>query len=338
MAQLSGIARRFVGTALADDPVVLSARRDRLVVGFGDIVLKVHVRGTDAAHLAARLAIAADPRLGGVLLAPLPIPGATLAGLAARVGDRYVSAWPAGVGLGPGELDDVPWEQVAAMLAQMHAPSALAAASASAWASAGHLVPPAVVCRRLERAVGRLATLDDPLAEEILQAHATLPAWVRWAPMRARVGRAALVHGDWHLGQLLRVGGAFLRIIDIDDIGVGDPAWDLARPAAWYAAGLLAQQAWERLLGGYSEAGGTAFPPGADPWVTLDGPARALAVQYAATAVADRACYGEPLDEAADAFVKCCRRMVRLRSLDAGHVGRLPTSPEVSVSRSVGSA
>jgi predicted trehalose synthase len=43
-----------------------------------------------------------------------------------------------------------------------------------------------------------------------------------------------LVHGDWHLGQLGRRGEHWV-LIDVDDLGVGDPAWDLARPAGFWA-------------------------------------------------------------------------------------------------------
>ncbi len=67
---------------------------------------------------------------------------------------------------------------------------------------------------------------------------------------------ALLTHGDWHLGQLVRRDRRLL--IDVDDLGVGDPAWDLARPAAWYAAGLLEPAVWDRFLGADQASGGPA--------------------------------------------------------------------------------
>jgi aminoglycoside phosphotransferase (APT) family kinase protein len=91
-----------------------------------------------------------------------------------------------------------------------------------------------------------------------------------------------LVHGDWHLGQLGRLSAATPWLfIDIDDLGVGDPAWDLARPAGFWAAGLIPDDDWAAFLQSYREAGGPAVPPG-DPWSVLEPFARAAVIQAAA--------------------------------------------------------
>jgi aminoglycoside phosphotransferase (APT) family kinase protein len=125
-------------------------------------------------------------------------------------------------------------------------------------------------------------------------------------PLRPRV----VCHGDFHLGQLVRhpaPDGSWL-LIDIDDLGLGDPAWDLARPAAWFACGLVPAGEWGRLLGAYQATTGTA---GSDPWSALDLPARAITVQLAALSVA-RACGGgDGLDEDDAALLDACARMSR---------------------------
>jgi aminoglycoside phosphotransferase (APT) family kinase protein len=227
-----------------------------------------------------------------------------------------------------------PWEPAAELLARLHATPATAAAPDG--------LPPSGGTRRVARAIARLraaAPGDDPHAATVLRAYATLPGWIRaGAPgpsggqgSAARPAEAAgepegtggrpegtgcrLVHGDWHLGQLVRLGGDW-RLIDVDDLGTGDPAWDLARPAAWFAAGLLPSKEWERFLAAYREAGGSAVPPTGDPWAALELPARALTIQTAALGVAAAARAGggtgRPLDSDEEALVAACGRIVTL--------------------------
>lgn len=96
------------------------------------------------------------------------------------------------------------------------------------------------------------------------------------------------------------------RLIDVDDLGLGDPAWDLGRPAAWYAAGLLPPADWRRLLAGYGavEDGGL--------WLRLDAPARAFAVQGAAQALLRADAAGTELDDEGVALVEACGRIAGL--------------------------
>jgi hypothetical protein len=98
-----------------------------------------------------------------------------------------------------------------------------------------------------------------------------------------------ITHGDWHLGQLGQLpgpdGAGRWRLIDVDDLGWGDPVWDLGRPAAFWAAGLLPDAEWGTFLGAYRTAGGPAVPPEpADPWPALDAVAQASIVVAAAGA------------------------------------------------------
>ncbi len=124
-------------------------------------------------------------------------------------------------------------------------------------------------------------------------------------------GSVALCHGDFHLGQLVRypAAGGRWRLIDVDDLGTGDPAWDLARPAAWFAAGLLPAGDWHRLLHAYQAESGTA---GEDPWPALDGPARVLTAQCAARALVRDAASGRPPDTEDEALFMSCLRIAAL--------------------------
>ncbi|WP_443080579.1 phosphotransferase family protein [Streptomyces sp. PTD5-9] len=284
-------------------PETLADRADGTVVRSGPVVAKAHAPGAPAAELLARLALAGHPRLTGILLAPLrPRPVAPPAALH----DRLVTLWPHGEPVDPGDPDAAPWTEAAALLAALHRtppPASLA-------------LPPMRGPAKTALAVARMraARPGDPATAPVLAAWRRLPAWARdEAAPPARRSRF-LCHGDLHLGQLVRhpaPHGPWL-LIDVDDAGTGDPAWDLARPAAWYAAGLLPPDVWPRFLDAYRAAGGPAVPAEGDPWAALDVPARALTVQTAALALAKSAAEGRTPDEAERTVIDACARIAAL--------------------------
>ncbi|MEU0107366.1 MULTISPECIES: aminoglycoside phosphotransferase family protein [unclassified Streptomyces] len=267
----------------------LADRPDGIVVRHADTVAKAHPPDTDPTELTGRLTVAT--RHPGILLPPLDPAPVDLHG-------RLVTFWPYGTPVDPDDPDAAPWEAAATLLAHLHrtpAPDGL---------------PPMRGPVKAARAVARLREAGPhPAAAPVLRAWHTLPPWARAeAPMP---DTATLCHGDLHLGQLVRhpaPAGPWL-LIDVDDLGVGVPAWDLARPAAWYACGLLPADEWSRFLTAYREAGGPAVPADGDPWPALDTPARALTVQTAARAVAKAVAAGRPLDEVEQAVVDACDRM-----------------------------
>ncbi|WP_308377926.1 aminoglycoside phosphotransferase family protein [Streptomyces sp. ISL-98] len=309
VAQLPPPRRPRKGTAdpcACPHPDVLADRPDGMVVRHGDVVAKSHAPDTDLTALAARIATAAAPPLAGILLPPLPVPAAKT-GFTTLLHGRPLSLWPYGAPVDPEDPDAAPWEDAATLLARLHA------------VAPGKLrpepLPPMRGPAKAARAVARMraAAGTHPATASILRAWAGLPAWARdEAP--APKNRIALCHGDLHLGQLVRhpaPDGPWL-LIDVDDMGLGDPAWDLARPAAWYAAGLLAPDVWDRFLGSYRAAGGTAVRPEGDPWPQLDVPARALTVQTAALALAKSAAEERPLDEVEEMMIEACVRIAAL--------------------------
>ncbi|HEX2286828.1 MAG TPA: phosphotransferase [Mycobacterium sp.] len=224
------------------------------IVVDGDVVYKLHRPGTHPRALTVRLAIAAQ---SDCLLSPL-------ATAPERIGSRLRTRWPRVETVVP-QPECVPWLQAGHLLARLHREPI------------PQRVPPHGWPQRLRRAVDNLRANPN---DTIRRAAAGLPdtVWRAGSPDRP----TTLVHGGWHLGQLgRRTPTDPWVLIDVDDLGVGDPAWDLARPAGFWAAGLIPDDDWTTFLDAYRDAGGPALPEG-DPWPVLEPFARAAVVQAAA--------------------------------------------------------
>ncbi|GGV06795.1 aminoglycoside phosphotransferase [Actinomadura cremea] len=264
-------------------PETLYDRHGVLVVRVGDVAVKAHQPDRDVGpEFLQRIRLAAA--LPHLLLGPDGPP--------LDAGGRTVTVAPYGEPVDPAR--DLPWAEGARLLAALH--RVPVPDGAPSWGRP----------QRVARLVGRLGS--GPAEDAVRRAFAGLPAWIRGEAAEPSRPVERLVHGDWHLGQMVRVRDGW-RLIDIEDLGRGDPAWDLARPAALYCAGVLRPADWERFLDAYRAAGGPAVPADGDPWTTLDVPARSLAIQIAATCVQSARKGDRPLDGSEEAMVDACRRM-----------------------------
>lgn len=277
-AWLAELAGAFGGTG---DLAVTVTRSGALIGYAGPVVVKVHEPRTDPLLLRTRLRAAAHPCLAQLLARPIT------AEVHPTPDGRSATIWPRLETLRADD-DEQPWTVAGALLGRLHQVDPGAVAQ----------LPDANPTLRLEQALRHLPqTARRPLLHRV---GAAILSEV--APTDHR----NLTHGDWHLGQVGWATGGDLRLIDIDDLGFGDPAWDLARPAGFWAAGLLADQDWDQFLTAYRRTGGPAVPSAGDPWPRLELPARATVVLAACRAVAHPR-PGE--DDAVEALLEACARM-----------------------------
>ncbi len=251
-------------------------------LGFGiDDVVKVHPVRTDQNALSARVEAAAAVPLRPWLVAPLTT---TLGSLPGE--HRLVTLWPRVSVLDPDEDEQLPWASIGAHLAGLH--------RVSPTTGLPHHGGVARVERALYRPALRLPMMRA-LGERLVRELAEGPA-----------RHTGLVHGDWHLGQLARMPQGW-RLLDVDDLGMGDAAWDLGRPAGFWATGVLGDADWAAFLAGYRAAGGPAVPPAGDPWPTLDLPARCAVFVAACREL--RQTHSGHSGSTAEALIRACERM-----------------------------
>ncbi|MDR1834040.1 MAG: aminoglycoside phosphotransferase family protein [Propionibacteriaceae bacterium] len=245
----------------------------------GGVVVKVHAPGTRRADLTARLAAIEAVELDRVWLLPLsgrPLPAPD---------ERLATIWPRATLVST--VEDPPWEDAGALLARLH--QADARRLPKLPAHGGVL--------RFERAVRAARGISaEPwlgeLGEGLLR---------RFHKSKLKY----LVHGSFHLGQL---GHPLLsrpwRLLDPDDLGLGDPAWDLARPAALFRLGRLPEGAWSRFTRAYQAGGGPALPQGADPLDALADVAQASLLITAVHSLTNIGAHSKPTT---DAFLDAIR-------------------------------
>ncbi len=289
---------------------ITPTRSGALIAVLPELVVKVHQPRLDDGLLAARVGLAASTDLAPWVLAPLrPDPVALPPEVALALGGpwRRASLWPRVHVLDPDQAE-LPWATAGRLLAGLHRSGVPQGAPVNGSAE------------RLDRALTRLAGLDGPDTAAVRAAGmAVAEDLAHESP-----GLGALVHGDWHLGQLGRLGAVGQlgvegqlgiegwRLIDVDDLGTGPPALDLARPAGFWAAGLVPDAAWVAFLEAYRGAGGPGVPSAGDPWPALDPYARAAVVVAAARVLAEQdpgGSRGGPADTTGPALVAACRRM-----------------------------
>ncbi|WP_018160630.1 hypothetical protein [Smaragdicoccus niigatensis] len=282
----TGIDEQLIARAASlgavGSPTVLVRRRDAVVIRVGDVVVKAH-RADDPLELQRRLEVARTS-LSNVFAAPLGNwPGSSP--------DVVLTAWPAGEPVDPELSDEAPWEHAGRLLALLHDSFPI-----------GADLKPATSVDRVRSAISVLA---QSAVSATAEGRGILSAASQLGELEIGAASRRIIHGDFHLGQMARFPGRGWLLLDVDDLGFGDTRWDFARPAAWFAIGLIEGRQWQTLVESYREAGGQAI----SSWSEIDRFAQAFTVQAAARAVVKADLEQRSLTEAEREFVGACARI-----------------------------
>ncbi len=117
-------------------------------------------------------------------------------------------------------------------------------------------------------------------------------------------------HGDFHLGQIVFVqeqGKDSVRFIDFDTICHSIPEWDLARPAALFAAGVLPAHLWQSFIESYAGHKFIYNFNEKELWSNLDIPAKVMIVNLATIAVNRARLADENLEDSELQLIETCK-------------------------------
>ncbi|MCX6116367.1 MAG: hypothetical protein NT027_02405, partial [Proteobacteria bacterium] len=202
-----------------------------------------------AQSISSRLKTIEDPSFCSVYLQP------ALHTQTAFLKDVVVTYWPNANTISPNELTNEIWREIGALLAMLHSIPCSQSNSTSTCSVETLL---SEVNQKLELCFGKLTSESDNFLHLVTVAE----AWrcIIFADDFSQriidivMGNKTWAHGDFHLGQIVRVcqdDQESLRLIDIDTLSPSAPELDLARPAALFAAGILPGDVWTSFLDSY---------------------------------------------------------------------------------------
>jgi hypothetical protein len=117
-------------------------------------------------------------------------------------------------------------------------------------------------------------------------------------------------HGDFHLGQIVIIqdqGKNAARLIDCDSLCHSIAEWDLARPAALFAAGILPAQFWQSFIESYAEHRFKCKLNEKKLWSSLDIPAKVMTVKLATNAVNRATLTDDYLEDSELELIETCK-------------------------------
>lgn len=280
-------------THLNQVPVQLASSGTRSVLRFGNVVVKIYNQKSLLQHVETSLTLIASREANDLFLQPL-------CRHVFQIEDRLFTVWPAAETHLPNSVDQFEWVESAQLLASLHNLSVRTKrlVRPAGWLGRlGHLKTKIEACR---------AFPDE--RKTLLAALETLP---RFSSTTWHENNTSLVHGDWHPGQVVRSSNQ-LKLIDCDDVGLGNPMWDLARVAGWSLAGVISHEVWTSFFNHYAAARQLTNQQIETVWQNLELPARAATILSAATGVIHAEKEQRDLEDYEKELFESCQRIVKL--------------------------
>jgi len=268
-----------------------NSNRSSRIVYLENSVSKLHAQYSNVSEIEVRLNLISLDSLRSQFLQPLSRKPEVREG-------RALTLWPYAKPLPADSLEDVPWNDCAALIAALHKvelePQLVALGS-------GWLM-------RLSRSIEKLERMSASAERSIiLEAAQTLPLFssASWTHHKQ-----SYIHGDWHPGQVAYYENK-LVFIDIDDVGIGNRMFDLAKPAAYFLAGLLPNHMWKEFSEGYQNSCNMSQENRDTFWSELELPARAAVIQSAITALTHASENLRALQNFEIELIKSCQRVTQ---------------------------
>ena len=258
-------------------------------------VLKHHAGYIKPSEIERRLNLISLDALNSLFLQPLSQKPQLDGGCALTI-------WPHATPFNPdSSSQDVPWNECAAHLAALH----------NADLDPGRIVLTSGWLPRLSRSLAKLrGMLECAERSLILEASQTLP---HFSCSSWNLSQNSIIHGDWHPGQMVYFENR-LVFIDIDDVGLGNRMFDLAKPAAFFLSGLLESNLWNEFRESYENSCQMAKVNRDHFWKDLELPARASVIQSAITALAHASESDRKLADFEAELIKTCQRVTQCYS------------------------
>jgi hypothetical protein len=225
--------------------------------------------------------------------------------------DVSISYWPEAERISPDKLTDGLWSEIGSLLAKLHSTPLMNSKlrfPAEVFPIFSEVNEKIADCFKQGTSGSKhrlhLETINHAWIS--ILTHKNFHKEVKDIRLRSKVWS----HGDFHLGQIVFIhdrGKNAARFIDCDTLCHSIPEWDLARPAALFAAGILPAHLWQSFIESYAEHKFKYKLNERKLWSKLDIPAKVMTVKLATNAVNRATLSGDNLEDSELQLIETCK-------------------------------